>query len=63
MNCFRTTVREMFDFAHVLNILCNYDSLLVTCNNNPCGLPIVTCNKAGLPCDSNEEGHKRPEQI
>jgi len=39
----------------VLNILCNYDSFLVTFNVNPCGLLIVTCNKAGLPRESTEE--------
>lgn len=39
----------------MLNILCNYDSFLVTFNVNPCGLLIVTCNKAGLPRESTEE--------
>lgn len=39
----------------MLNILCNYDPFLVTCNVNPCGLLIVTCSKAGLPRVSTEE--------
>lgn len=39
----------------MLNILCNYDSFLVTCSVNPCGLLIVTCSKAGLLRESTEE--------
>jgi hypothetical protein len=51
----RSIVRAIFDFAQALNILYNYDSFLVTCNVNPCGLLIVTCNRAGLPREITEE--------